>query len=274
MENTTQHLMEILAGIGQGFLGSFESVAPRLIGALAILLLGWIVARMARGLSVRVLSWSRVSALADKSGLAESFDKAGFRSTFSEVVGGFVSFAVMLLFISAASDVLGWAVVSETLAMVMAYVPHVLAAALIMGLGVVVARPAHALTLAFLKELNVPFHRGVAGFVRGGILVAAGFVALRQVGIDTRFLDSNVYMLVAGAVLVVAVPLALGARLVVGNLVSGLYVRRLYGAGQKVCLGNRPAVVKSVNEVSVVFESEEGDIYVPHSQLISKGYQA
>ncbi len=54
----------------------------------------------------------------------------------------------------------------------------------------------------------------------------------------------------------------------------GFDIRRLYRPEQQVCLGKSKAVVTTINEVSVVFDSEEGDIHVPHSQLIAKGYQA
>ncbi len=270
----TQTLVSALAETGRSLINSAQTLAPRLGGALVLLLLAWLVGKLARRLTIKLLTWSRLSSVVERSGLSASLEKAGMRGRVEETLGGFMYFVVVLLFVSAAADVMGWSVVSQTLGMLMAYVPNLLAAGMIVAIAVIVSVPAHAVASSFLKELDVPFHRAVAGGVRGIILIAGGLVALRQIGIDTRFLDRNAYMLVAGVVLIVALPLGFGARLVVGNLVSGLYVRRLYRAGQTVCLGERQAVVKSVNEVSVVFESEHGDIYVPHSQLISKGYQA
>lgn len=268
------HVWAVLTEMGAEFISAAESVLPRLVGAALLLALGWIVSRILRRVTVKLFGWSRVASLVDRSGLSESLERAGIGARLGELVGAFVSFLVFLVFLSAAADVMGWTVVSETLAMLTAYVPNLLAAGLILALALIVSRPAHAFFQALLGELDVPFAAGVASGARGAILIAGSFVALRQIGIDTRFLDSNVYMVVAGAVLVVALPLALGARLVVSNLVSGLYVRRLYRSGQEVCLGDRKATVKSINEVSVVFESDNGDVYVPHSQLISRGYQA
>ena len=272
--DSTRQWMDMFIGLGRELYEAILSFAPSFVGALSLLLLGWLVGRFARRLTVKLLNWSRISELVNRGGLSESLQRAGLKGSFADLVGSFIYFVVFLLFISAASDVLGWSAVSDTLQSLMAYVPNLLAAVLILVLAVIISRPVQAFFETFLVGLDVPFHRGVARFVRGAILVAGAFVALRQIGIDTRFLDSNVYMVVAGAVLVVALPLALGARPVVANLMSGFYIRRLYSPGQQVCLGQRKAVVKTINEVSVVFDSEEGDIHVPHSQLITKGYQA
>ena len=67
---------------------------PTLLGALIILIIGWIVAKVIKGIVNRILTVIRFNKLADKAGISEILSKGGLEATAGEVLSGLVYWLV------------------------------------------------------------------------------------------------------------------------------------------------------------------------------------
>jgi hypothetical protein len=141
-------------------------------------------------------------------------------------------------------------------------------------LALLVSKPAKAFVSSLLSELNVPFRDSAARLTGWLVVVIGVFLAIDQIGIDLTFLTANIHLVVAGIVAAFVLSFGIGCKGVVANLVAGFYTRQIFQEGQEVFIGKQKAKVKSLNEVSVLFEREKGDLVVPNNQLLSKSDEA
>jgi hypothetical protein len=194
---------------------------PRLVGALVILLVGWLIARVVAGVVRRALQ----SAGADRalaSGRAATY-KQQFAPSLqpSEVIGTVVFWFIFGWAILLAISTLGIQALTNAVASVVGYLPNVVAAILILlvavavagAVGAVAARLAGGTMLAKLVQTIVPTL----------VITIAMFMALVQLKIATQIVIAT-YVLVLGAIaLGFALAFGLGGRDVAGRMLESAY---------------------------------------------------
>ena len=136
MESATQSLSRGL--------GTFFEFVPQLIGAIIILIVGYIVAKILQAVVGRVLKAVGFDGWMERSGIKQFFDRAQTNQTPATILGKLVFWFVFIIAITMATDAFGVRQVSEVLARLIAYIPNIIAAVLIL-LGAV----ALAATIAF-----------------------------------------------------------------------------------------------------------------------------
>jgi hypothetical protein len=130
--------------------GIYQIVAfvPQLALALGILIAGFAIAKMVeRGTAtgLRRLGFDRWM---EEGGVTEALARAGTELDPSGVLAKLVFWTVMLLVILLASDALGLVMVSAVFAELLAYIPSVIAAIVILILGILLAEFVKKLVLA------------------------------------------------------------------------------------------------------------------------------
>lgn len=127
---------------------------PSLIYAVLLLLLAFIVASVAKSLVMKLLKKLKAEKYTDIVGIAD--EKTGSSLDF---VGKLVFFIVFLLFLPGVLDKLGMQSVSTPIAGMVSqflnYIPNILAAVIILAVGVFVANIIRQLLTPILKKLNV-----------------------------------------------------------------------------------------------------------------------
>src|SRR5438874_2808763 len=112
---------------------------PKFIGFLLILLIGWIIASVvsrALTLLLRKIGFDRLS---DRIGLTRLEQRMGVRMDTAGILGKIVYWFILLIFLVPAADALGIPTVSAVLSGLVAYIPNVLVAILVLFLGTLLA---------------------------------------------------------------------------------------------------------------------------------------
>ncbi|MGH2351636.1 MAG: mechanosensitive ion channel family protein, partial [Chloroflexota bacterium] len=118
-----------------GALAMFVSFIPNLLGALLILLVGWIIARVVESLVTRGLRLIRFNQVADRAEIDQFLDKAGVRMDPASVVGKLAYWFLLLIFVGAAFSVFGLTQVNLLINDIIAYIPNVIVAVVVLLLG-------------------------------------------------------------------------------------------------------------------------------------------
>jgi small-conductance mechanosensitive channel len=199
----------------QDALSAFFSYLPQLIGAIVILIVGYVVARALQAIVGRVLQGIGFDRWMERGGIKQFFDRAETNQTPVSILGALVFWFVFIIAITMAADALGIPQVSAVLAQLIAYIPSIIAAILILILAALLAN--------FLASIV----RGATGsdvlssIARYAIIVYAVFAALTQLGIAVQ-LTANTFLIVLGAVaLAAAIAFGLGGREVAGDISAG-----------------------------------------------------
>src|SRR5919112_2013624 len=123
----------------QNALSTFLSYIPQLIGAIVILIIGYIVARALQAVVGRVLQTIGFDGWMEKGGIKQFFDRAESNQTPHSILGALVFWFVFIIAITMAADALGIPQVSVVLGQLIAYIPSIIAAILILILAALLA---------------------------------------------------------------------------------------------------------------------------------------
>ena len=203
----------------QEALSVFLSYIPQLIGAIVILIVGYIVAKVLQAVVGRVLQTIGFDGWMERGGIKQFFDRAETNQTPHSILGKLVFWFVFIIAITMAADALGIPQVSAVLAQLIAYIPNIIAAILILILA--------ALLADFLSGVV----RGATGsgllgsIARYAIIVYAIFAAITQLGIAVE-LTAPTFLIVLGAVaLAAAIAFGIGGREVAADIIEKAYNR-------------------------------------------------
>ncbi|HLB36581.1 MAG TPA: hypothetical protein VJL31_08440 [Gemmatimonadales bacterium] len=204
--------LQVLVDTLRGSLMQFGAYLPRLLGALLILVVGWIVARWIRTGVSKLLVAVRFDEVSKKSGIDEVLQQGGVRLTLNGVISGLIYWLVMLVALLASIDSLGLAVASDVLNRVVLYLPNVVIAVVILILGALFANLIRGIVGTYLANAQVSGARIISAIAHYAVLVFAAAVALVQLGIG-RELVTSAFQIAFGAVcLALALAFGLGGR--------------------------------------------------------------
>jgi small-conductance mechanosensitive channel len=250
-------LLAALSRIGERMM----EYAPSVFGATLILLAGWLVARLLRGLSVRLMGVLELLLHRISRGRGASAPRIPSASV--EIVGNILFWVVIVFFVAAATQVLGLDVFTAWLKDLVGYLPTLIAGALIILAGVLFSGLARDVTMAALPGLPDAQRLLVGRVVHVSILVTGIAVGADQIGIEITFLVVLAAVVMSAIVGGVALAVSLGARNYVANLIGAHYLRQAFGVGQRVRIGRVEGMILEMTAVSIVLESDEGRVTIP-----------
>ena len=203
----------------QNALSTFLSYIPQLIGALIILIVGYIVAKVLQAVVGRVLQGIGFDRWMERGGIKQFFDRAETNQTPASILGALVFWFVFIIAITMAADALGIPQVSVILAQLIAYIPQIIAAILILILAALLANFISGIVRGATGS-NV-----LASIAQYAIIVYAVFAALTQLGVAVQ-LTANTFLIVLGAVaLAAALAFGIGGRELARDILEKAYNR-------------------------------------------------
>jgi len=241
---------------------SARQFMPRVVSAVALLVLGWLLAYALGFVTNRLVN--KVLARSKRHGqLDAAIDDSGVRSVVPRIVGGFVFWVVFLLFAVAAVESLGFTVITGVLSQVAYYLPNVLAAVVVMAAAVVGGRLARRAATAAARSAGIARADGVGQTTQAVVLLVALVVALDQIGIDAQLLVIVMTIVIGAAFASAGLAFALGAGTTVSNIVAAYYVAQAYSVGQRVRLGEIEGDIVQLTPTAVMLRTKEGRLCVP-----------
>jgi small-conductance mechanosensitive channel len=195
--------------------------------------------------------------------LQEAVEDPGVSSTIPKVVAGFVFWVTWVFFISAAIESLGFTVVTDILGQVAYYLPNLLAAAVVVLAGLVVARLVRKAATGGARSAGVVHADRIGRAAQLLVIVVAAVVALDQIGIDAQLLVTLMTVIVAAALGSAALAFGLGARVTVGNIIASHYLNQSYRPGQTVRIGDIEGEILHTTPTAVLLATHDGRMLVP-----------
>ena len=207
----------------RAFFGQLGSFLPNLLAVLAILVGGWIVAKVTQTVLVRLLRAVKADSLAEKIQLAEMLAKGGIQRTFSQLVGVMAYWVVMLVVLVAALNALQLTATAELLQRFVGFVPTVVTAILVLILGILAAGFLAATVRTVASNAGIAQPQVLGQFVQSFVIIFVVVVALQQLQIQ---FVGNAFLIILGAISFGgALAFGLGCKDLAGRWVSGLVDR-------------------------------------------------
>jgi len=214
VEPITQMLTKIMAYL------------PVLLGALIILIVGWIVAKAIRRLFDWLLKLIRFDTMADKAGISEILSKGGLKATAGEVLSGLVYWLVIIMVLVMVVNALGLPQASDVLESLFAYIPNVIAAIFVLVIGMFLASFVSGIARTAAGSANLPKPEALAGISRWAIIIFAATISLRELGIAPLLVTTTFNILFGGVCLALALAFGLGGKEAAAKYLEQLQKKR------------------------------------------------
>lgn len=205
LTTTIQTWDEAVLTSATNILTSIGNFIPSLLGAIVILVVGFIAANLIDTLVTKLLVSVRFNQLADRLEVNRFLRNTGARLTAAEVVGKIGYWFILITAFLAAADTLGLKQVSAILGNILLYIPNVVVAIVIVMVGALLGDLLANLVRGTVRTASISTADSLAKITRWSILVFAGLLALEQLGIANRLIE----ILFTGFVAALAVALGL-----------------------------------------------------------------
>ncbi len=188
------------------------AVLPDLVVAIVLLILGWLMARLARRAAVRTLRLMHIDRLAERSGVDDFLVRGGVEVTTVTILAGAVYWLILAGVFVALLDALGLPTGRLLLARLSAFIPNLIVAVGILVFGSLLSRVVGGLVFSYLSNIGSAAAEPVGAVARYAVLVFVLFMAAEQLAIQTAVLVSAFQIAFAAVCLAAALAFGLGGR--------------------------------------------------------------
>lgn len=198
---------------------SVAAYLPVLLGALIVFIVGWIVAVSLGKVIEQLIKALRVDAVLEQLEFHKVLDRADIKLNSGAFIGGLVRWFLIVVFLLASLNILGLNEVSGFLRDVLAYIPQVVVAALILVIAALVANTVERTARASVESAGM---KGsfVGVVARWAIWIFAIITALYQLGVAPALLQTIVTGLIAMIAIAGGLAFGLGGKDLAGDFLG------------------------------------------------------
>ncbi|MBI4433566.1 hypothetical protein HY632_02250 [Candidatus Uhrbacteria bacterium] len=196
----------------QNLWGTFIEFVPRFLGAVIVFVIGWIIASALANVARRVVEFTQIDRIVEKLNIHKVLERADVELSIAKLMGWLVRWFLIVAFLIAAADILGWQQVTEFLRDVALYIPQVFVAVIILVAGMVAADFVHRVVSNAVKTTGLLSPHFVAGVAKWSILIFSVLVALDQLDIGRTLLNTLVQGFVATIAIAAGLAFGLGGK--------------------------------------------------------------
>ena len=185
---------------------------PNVIGAIIIFIAGWLFARLLKLATVKLLKLIKLDTAGEKTGLIEFLQKGNITKTPTEIVGTLIYWFIMILVLIASLDALGLPIVSDMLNEVFLYIPNVVAAVIVLMLGMLFGNLLSAIVRTTASNAGIAAAEGLGKTALYATVLFSASIALAQLGIGEDIVESAFIIAFGATALTLALAFGLGGK--------------------------------------------------------------
>ena len=242
-------------------LREITGILPEILAAIIVMLIGWLIAKLLRKLTIRSAGFiNRVIAAL---GVRLGTRIGGLRDTSMRMIAGVVYWLVILFFIAAATNILGLTMFAGWLDRIVAYLPSIFSGVFIIFAGVILSNIARDSIEAAFGNLPENQRTVLARAAQISTLSLLAIVGFDQIGVDVTIITTVVAIVLACLLGGLSIAFSLGARTFVSNLIGAHYLNADCRPGERIRIAGIEGVIVSISAVAVVLDTAEGRHSVP-----------
>ena len=207
-----------LQNLWQGFL----TFIPTLIGAIIVFIIGWFISVGIGKLVVEVLIRIKFNKLFEKTGWKQALEKAELKVNAAEFIGAIAKWVLVIVFLLAAVEILGFVQFAAFLKSILAYLPNVIVAVLILVVTVILVDIVEKVVRTAVEGVKVGYGHLVSVMIKWSIWIFAVLAILHQLGIAKPFMETLFTGFVAMLVISLGIAFGLGGKDVAAEILQDL----------------------------------------------------
>ena len=249
---------------------SLVTYLPVLLTAIAVFLIGWLLAHLVRGLVRRALEsmdWLFARLVARSGGRSETLARATSRA-----ISTVVFWIVLLIFAASALRILGGSLFERWTENLLAYLPSAIGGVIIIVIGFTGGTLARHVLEQASVGLGVGQSSLLGRLAQAVIVMSCIVIGIDQFGVNVNFLIQLTTVTAAAVFGGIALVFALGTRTHLANLIGAHYARKHYAPGDQVKIGAVQGRIIEITDGCVFIETADGDVSVPGQHFSSEPF--
>ena len=208
--------LQALQSAWQGFL----NFIPVLLGAIIVFVIGWFIALGIGKLIAEILARLKFNKLFEKTGWKGALEKAELKVNPSEFIGAICKWILVIVFLLAAVEILGFVQFANFLRSVIGWLPNLVVAIAIFVVAIILADILEKIVRAGIKKLELGYAEFLGAVVRWAIYIFAGLAILLQLGVTPTIINTLVIGFVGMIALALGLAFGLGGKEAAAKLIE------------------------------------------------------
>ncbi|MBF0618759.1 MAG: hypothetical protein HQL19_01195 [Candidatus Omnitrophica bacterium] len=196
----------------KNMLSSVAVFLPRMLGALVILLVGWIIAKVLSGLFQKLLDGVKFNTFSAEIGLSDLLSKGGVVLAPVALLGALVYWAVMIIVFAVTVDSMGLTVAAQLLEKIVGYIPNVASAVFVAIVGTFFANLVAGIVKTAATNASLSRAELLASISKGAIVVFTTVLVFEELNIAALFVGVTFQIFFAAICFGLALAFGLGGK--------------------------------------------------------------
>jgi len=241
----------------------FIAFLPKLVFAIIVLLIGYFVARLVK---VLVRKFLRYLNKVINEQLKARFLNVDLASSANFIARVFY-WLIFVVTITLVTEIIELPVITVWLSELVQYLPNLLAAIIIIIVGLVVGKLVADVISTAADRTGIIYGEVLGKISRYAIILISIVIAIDQVGINIDFLTNLVDIVLAAILFGAGLAFGLGAKTSVSNILAAYYVMKSYREGDTIRIGDIEGKIIRINPTHVILATQDGQTMIPTKQF-------
>jgi hypothetical protein len=196
---------------------------PGLLGAAVLLVLGYLMARLAQRTVARLMRRIQINKLVRSGGVLPGLEHGSAQVNPARLVSMLAFWLVMFAAMLVAADALGVDSLAQSFSQMVGYIPSMIAAIVVVIVSIVLGDFVEGLIMASAGSLSGGALLARVG--KAGVVLLGVFMALQELGVGTEIVTTAFAIIFGAVALALALSFGLGNRELAGEVTRAWYGR-------------------------------------------------
>lgn len=196
------------------------SILPKILAAFVVFIIGWIIAALVGKLVTKIVQALKVDSALSSTEVERTINRAGFTLNIARFLGGLVEWFIIVVAFVAAFDILGLTAVNQFLLSVLAYLPNIIVAVVILVIAAVVGEVMQRIVRGSAAAAGMKGATLAGTVTKWAIWIFAILSALLQLQIATPFLETLFTGIIVALALAFGLAFGLGGQHAASEIIA------------------------------------------------------
>jgi hypothetical protein len=195
---------------------------PKMIAATIVFIIGWLIALLLGRFAYHIIRILHIDDALSRIGFRRAWERSGFSLNSAYFFEELVKWFFIIVSLMASTNILGLTEITDFLKTVVFYLPNVIVAAIILLIGILVAKFLEGTVSASIRAAGLASANFLGGATRWAVLVFTLLISLSQLGVATEIIRIVIWGFVASGAIAIGLAFGLGGVRHADEFIAGL----------------------------------------------------
>lgn len=243
-----------------------------IISAILIYFVGKLIATIIRKLVNKFLVATKVDKMGEKAWINKFREVIGIEMPVSWVLSSIVYYVIYISVIIAVLEKLWFSIVTDIIKDLVAYIPNIFTALVILIFGSIVANFIKELVLRVSKTGGISYSELLSKIAYFLTMMFIVIVSVEQLKLNIDIITNNLTIIIWTICLLIAISSGFAIKNIVSNIVSSTYLKKSLKLGSKFELDWISGEIKEITSTNVVVKTSNGTVYIPSEKVLNNTF--